>query len=55
MPKSTNTIYYNNFDGEPNFSKNDLFCKIFTKYTYINSLPMIYQPIYVIPLYLIRP
>ena len=48
MPKSTDTIYYSNFNGKTSLSKNDLFCKIFTKYTYINSLPILYKWIYVI-------
>ena len=35
MTKLTETIYNSNFNGKTNLSKIDLFCKIFTKYTYI--------------------
>ena len=43
MPISSDTIYNSNFNGKTNFSKDDLFCKIFTKYAYINSLLMLYN------------
>ena len=36
MPISSDTIYYGSFNGKTNFSKHDLFCKIYTKYTYKN-------------------
>ena len=48
MPISSDTIYNSNFNGKTIFSKNDMFCKIFTKFTYINSLVMLYKLIYVI-------
>ena len=47
-PISSDTIYNSNFYGKTNFSKNNLFCKIFTQYTYVNSLPMLYKWMYVV-------
>ena len=43
VTNSTDTIYNSNFNGKTIFSKNGMFCKIFTQYTYINSLPMSYK------------
>ena len=43
MQKSTDTIYNSNFNDKTNFSENDLFSKIFTKYTCVNALPMLYK------------
>ena len=47
MPISSDSIYNSNFNGKTIFYKNDLFCKIFTKYTYINLILMLYKWIYV--------
>ena len=42
MPKSTDTIYNSNFNDKLIFLQY-FFCKIFTKFTYINSLTMLYK------------
>ena len=46
MPISTDTVYSSNFNGESTFSKNDFVRRIFTKYTYKNSVQMLYPSIY---------